>query len=369
MMKILLDLTYIDSYSITGVTNYAYRLLDGFIKCNFNKNVVLLVTSENAVIVEQNTGDYEQIVIELKTIRRVPYFNGLLNKRQLDKIIENNKIDLFFSPYIVYHGLYTSKIPFVGVFHDAQGFKLMESPIKQLLYNIFTKRILSKTTKIVTISNFSKNDIVNREPQLKERIEVIYNSILPVSRPFNSLPKSDPYILNVNTLEPYKNLITLVKAFNLLKDKIPHMLFVKAQRLPYWDNIIFPYMIKYGLENRIKLIEMQFSEEEMASLYSNADLFVSPSLMEGFGFTPIEAALYEIPVICSKESALVETTKGLLNYYEPATDEKKLAETILQLINNPIDKAVLSSISLEYINSYSTKNQAGQFIALFNTIV
>lgn len=48
----------------------------------------------------------------------------------------------------------------------------------------------------------------------------------------------------------------------------------------------------------------------MHKLYSNASLFVSPSLMEGFGFTPIEAAIHCVPVVCTKETALYETTKA-----------------------------------------------------------
>lgn len=105
----------------------------------------------------------------------------------------------------------------------------------------------------------------------------------------------------------------------------------------------------------------------MASLYKNASLFVSPSLMEGFGFTPIEAALYEVPVICNKESALYETTKGLLNYYEPGTDEYALSRMMYQILTSP--NLDLASIAKTYEMAYSVKRQAQDFIALFNTVL
>lgn len=367
-MKILFDLTYVKANNISGVTNYAYRLLDGFNKCNFNSHVILLATPENAHIITKNITGYPLVRMEIKSFK-YQHFNGFINKRALNNIIKKYNIDLFVSPYIVFHGLYTKKIPSVGVFHDAQGFQLMGNIIKQFAYNLFTKHILQQFTTIVTISNYAKNDIIEKVPNISNKLQVIYNSILPVTY---SVPcereKTIKYILNVNTLEPYKNLITLIKAFNLLKHKIPHSLYIKAKRLPYWDNVILPFINEHNIGDRVKLIEKKYTEEEMASLYQNADLFVSPSLMEGFGFTPIEAALYGIPVICSKESALYETTRGLLNYYAPATDENQLATAILQQINQAKDQAKLLAISNEYKDCYSTQKQAEQFITIFNSL-
>ena len=364
-MRILVDLTYIRADTVAGVTNYSYRLLSGFKECGFQKHVILLCTKDNMEIIRQHVAGYDCICCNLRETR-FPHFRGILNNGQLEKIIKKENVDVFFAPYIAFPGLYTNKIPFVGVLHDAQGFSLKSNRLKQLAYNVFTKRILGKLSALVTISNYAKKDILGRLPKLKLPISVIYNSITP-PRNAKIKKKGIPYILNVNTLEPYKNLITLVKAFNLIKGQIPHNLYVKAKKLPYWDNVIAPYLMENGLQNRVCLIDACYSEEEMDELYYNADLFVSPSLMEGFGFTPIEAALHEVPVVCSKETALYETTMGLLNYYEPATDEQALKGAILMTLNKK--QTNLSDIATAYERTYSAKHQAQEFMSLFEKIM
>lgn len=362
-----MDLTYVQKNIVTGVSIYSNRLLEGFKQCEFDRNIILLVTNQNRDIVQASMPGYDTITISLWNISRIPHLRGLLNLKNINKLIKKEQIDIFFSPFICLSGLYTTKVPFIGVFHDAQGFALKKSKLKQLAHNVFTKRILNKLLVLVTISSFAKSDILQKIPGFKVPIHLIYNSFGGIKNSYSARDKNSfPYILNVNTLEPYKNLITLVKAFNLLKDKIPHMLYVKAKRLSYWDIVILPYIKQNGLTDRVKLIESCFTETEMDNLYFNADLFVSPSLMEGFGATPIEAALHKIPVICSKETALFETTKGLLNYYEPATDEFVLRNKILAVLQSPKDN--LGQIAEIFEESYSEKRQAREFISLFESV-
>lgn len=366
-MTILVDLTYINPKETAGVTNYSYRLLEGFKQCGFEKNITLLVTPQNSRTISEQADGFRQIILSLRNIRIIPHLTGILNKKEVNRLVSLYNFDIFFSPYIAFHGLYTTIIPSIGVFHDAQGFSLKHNKLKQFAYNFFSRRILKRQTVVVTISHFAQQDIAQKVPSIKGRIKVIYNSILPISNIQCKNALFPPYILNVNTLEPYKNLITLVKAFAILKNKIPHSLYIKAKRRPYWDNVVYPFIIKEKIENRVLLIEQQYSEEEMALLYKNASLFVSPSLMEGFGFTPIEAALYEIPVICNKESALYETTKGLLNYYEPGTDECALSRIMYDVLTS--SSLDLKTIAKTYETTYSVKRQAQDFIVLFNTIL
>ena len=90
--------------------------------------------------------------------------------------------------------------------------------------------------------------------------------------------------------------------------------------------------------------------------------------MEGFGFTPIEAAMYKTSVISSKETALFETTMGLLDYYEPATDFNVLSEKIYSVLSNSQNEEHLLKVSNTYEKTYSPLNQAKYFDLLFNQI-
>lgn len=368
MKNILVDLTYINPDVMAGVSVYIYRLLSGFAQCHYTENIILLCTHNNIHAIKKETGNsFQLLVFDDINISKIPHIHGMLNLYRMNRLIAKNKIDKFFSPFINIAGLYTSKVPCIGVFHDTQGFKLKHGRLKRLLFKTTLKHILTRQQRLVTISNYVRNDILHKCPYIRVEISVVYNSI-PNTQYFQerTVSSSSPYILNVNTLEPYKNIITLIKAFALIKEEISHNLIIKAKRLPYWDEQVLPLIKELGIDGRIKLIDNKYSEAEMHKLYSNASLFVSPSLMEGFGFTPIEAAIHCIPVVCTKETALYETTKGLLNYYEPAMSAEHLSKKMLDVLNTEYEPEYLKNIAKEYIQTYSPQKQAGKFIELFN---
>lgn len=102
--------------------------------------------------------------------------------------------------------------------------------LKRLLFKTTLKHILTRQQRLVTISNYVRNDILHKCPYIRVEISVVYNSI-PNTQYFQerTVSSSSPYILNVNTLEPYKNIITLIKAFALIKEEISHNLIIKAK--------------------------------------------------------------------------------------------------------------------------------------------
>ncbi len=128
------------------------------------------------------------------------------------------------------------------------------------------------------------------------------------------------------------------------------------------------YIKEYILSNRVHLID-SLSETDKNNLYRNADLFVSPSLHEGFGRTPIEASMFKIPVITSRETSLPEVTMELVNYYEPARDVEALAEAIIKVLKNPPSEEELSRIKCIYENKYKSESIAQNYYDLCKSFI
>ena len=139
-----------------------------------------------------------------------------------------------------------------------------------------------------------------------------------------------------------------------------YKLVLVSSKNSYWNNVLFPEIVNLGLKDDVVCLG-DVLDDELENIYRNASLFVSPSLREGFGYTPIEAAIYKIPVLVSMESALPETTCGLVNYYEPAMDEEVLAERILYLLSNPPSEELLDNVSFSLKSKYSVENMAKIF--------
>jgi glycosyltransferase involved in cell wall biosynthesis len=375
-MKILFDMTYASAGNTAGVIIFAYRLLKGICEIHKQKEVVLLLSEENIEIAQyEYLREFEYVVIPLayRTVTdRIPHLRGFLNKKRLNKLILKYDFSLFFSPWVSMHSLYTSQIPHIGVLHDAQVYILKKGqPLKGKVFRWRMNSLLNGMEHIITISNASRQTI-RQEIRLVPEVSVIYNSVdiknnaEGMDKNIEKLP-SKPYILCVNALIAYKNFQTLIRAFALLEKEIKHHLVIKGAVTSHWTHTLEPLINELGISERVILIDETFDDDEMAMLYKKADLFVSPSLMEGFGFTPIEAAMHGTPVITSRISTLYETTLALLTYYEPATDYVALARAIKNAIGNPLDTERKNLIAAKLKEKYSTVQQAKNYYECFQS--
>ena len=109
-------------------------------------------------------------------------------------------------------------------------------------------------------------------------------------------------------------------------------------------------------------------EKQKNWLFKNCKLFVTPSENEGFGRTPIEAALFLKPVISSRATSLEEATCGLVHYIENPRDDKELAETIMDVLQNPDSEKKLINIKETYVQRYSPERIVQEYMKVFQDL-
>lgn len=368
-MKILIDLSFIkDGNTSIGFTRVSLNLLSGFIDLGMMEDIIILSDCSSSEFFR--TGYKGLKVITSK------YTNNLYDKffpfrkrNELRKIIKTQTIDLLFCPFISFNTITVHSCKSVGILHDVQKIKIMDQRkgIVSKLYKCWMGKVITGFSHIVTISDSEKTHILSIYPLISQRLSVIHNGIEIVhdSTPVRELEGVPGYILDVNTLYKYKNPLVLIKAFQKIMDKIPHLLVFKGKPTPYWDKEIVPYISEHNLDKRVLLISRILSDEEMSYLYRNASVFVSPSRMEGFGLTPVEAAINGTPVICSNIDTLKETTLGLTDYFDP-DDSDRLSELIMKYVST--SKLDYKSISERLSNEYSVRNQVIRYKNLFESL-
>ena len=196
-----------------------------------------------------------------------------------------------------------------------------------------------RSDRIVTISEFSKSEIHELLQVPEEKIDVVYSapSIATGAADFQMVQErlkiQKPYLLYVGTIEPRKNLIRLIQAFDWLKreKQIPHQLILAGGG--GWKTEEIHQAAETAQFGR----EIQFtgylSPEEKNALYQNADAMVFPSLYEGFGMPPLEAMLFECPVICSDAASLSEIVGEAAELVDPL-DVQAIADGIWHVLSN-----------------------------------
>ncbi len=142
-----------------------------------------------------------------------------------------------------------------------------------------------------------------------------------------------PYLLLISTLEPRKNIVNLIKAFNYLKkrEKIPHNLVLIGQKGWHYQPILEAIAESPYTEN---IYHLDYLKDELVVLfYRQADVFVYPSYYEGFGLPVLEAMTLETPVVTSNRSCLPEIAQDAALLINP-DDYQELATAILRVISD-----------------------------------
>lgn len=234
-----------------------------------------------------------------------------------------------------------SKNKVVITVHDI-SFKAIDNVFTfktKLWKSTITKMSLRKANKIIADTNFTKSEILKYYPNTKEsNIEVVYcgfndfskESIdeVKINNKILNL-KQKEYILTVSTISPRKNIDGLIKAFNIIKDKIDCNLVVAGKNGWLYENI-YKLVDELHLKDRV-IFTGEVNDDELKFLYKNAKLFVYPSFYEGFGLPPLEAMSFGIPVAVSNVTSIPEVV-GIEECFFDPYKIREIGTSILDII-------------------------------------
>ena len=345
-------------------------ILDAFSKQNLSHEFTLLVNYNHEQFFRERFPDFKLTVLKFFPLTMVNKltkgkFKGTKYLKKFGffrRAVENKGFDAIWFPYCVDYTFVRTSLPALCTIHD--------------IYPVHRNGksgwgfITDSKCMLTTVSDYTKNDIIKTFGLTNERaaeITKIPNSIVfDVSKQAEIAGLANKkYILDLNAYIEKKNPMTLLKAFNLIKENIEETLVFCGG---YKDEGVFEAMKTFvsqnNLANRVQFL-FRVTYEERNWLLTHASLFVTPSLFEGFGRTPVEAAICKIPVISTKETSLYEATLGLCNYVENAKDEGELAGLILKKLQESDSENKLSEIAGILKENYAPKQLANSYIKIF----
>lgn len=326
-------------YNGSGIGNYSYELIKNIIKINTLHSIdIYSNTSSNHK--SESFWEFAQNTINLKK-----QYDVLLNPHNGIGLPNKN----------------TKKI--VTTLHDIIPTKLPETVSNNYLkiYNKNIKYILTKSDIILTVSNFSKNDICNTFSINKNKIHVTYLAPSKIYYPLNKTYCKNflfknykinfEYILYIGSFSPRKNILGLIEAFSKICIKNPtiKLLIVGLKGKSY--EIYLNRSLKLNLEN--KIIFTDFIEtNHLPYFYNGATCFIYPSFYEGFGLPPLEAMACGIPVIASNLTSIPEILKNAPIYINPHNIDD-IYEKINLILNDKLLHKTFVQKSIEHSKLFS----------------
>lgn len=189
--------------------------------------------------------------------------------------------------------------------------------------------------KIITISAFSKNAIIEAYGVPRDRVVVAYPGLSMGHKSISNKQGRKQCILSVGTLQPRKNFVRLIEAFAALADKTIELVIVGKKGWLY--NEILDAPGRFGVERRVRFLDF-VQDHELPSLYKNAACFALPSLYEGFGLPVLEAMSYGVPVVVSNTSSLPEIAGDAGIYVDPESVDSIAKGLTRALTENNADR-------------------------------
>lgn len=367
-MKIGIDIRILSfHHNKAGIYQYVYNLVSNLLSVDAQNEYILLST------IRGFRGDEK---ISSHFVRR---FSGRLSTLFLEKLsvpveVLIGKINIFHGPCFFIPRSLSSKS--IVTIHDLLPFRHPEFlPVK---WNNAVKKStyasVKKADSIIAVSDYTKNEIMDLFKIPGERIRVIHNGISPIFKQVKDQSKindvkakygvNGPYLLFVGNIEPKKNIEKLIRAFVMLRNETDYKYSLliaggKAWHYPKVRDLVRELQIS----NEIIFTDV-VEDDELPHLYSGAELFVFPSLHEGFGIPVIEAMSCGTPVVTSNATSIPEIAGDAALLIDPSS-ESEIAEAMHKILSSSIIRGQLIKKGIERAKKFSWEKTSLETLKLY----
>lgn len=363
-MRIGIDCRTIQESEPAGTAHYTKELVRAFLEIDAKNQYVLFFRTEpqDEIFKRQNA----KIVVLPQS--SIPFFS---NHLLFSQTLRGEKLDIFHATAnalpIGYNGVSFLTIHDLAIYINPEWF-----PKQTFSTKFLVPHSLVKAKKIIVPSESTKQDLQNIFRIPEDKIKVIYEGV------WTEEPKEEvkslalekfgltekKYFLFLGTIEPRKNLIALIAAYEILIRKNPDApLFVLAGGKGWKNDDIFEAIKRRNLENRVKYIGYVSNEEKFV-LMKSALAFVYSSLYEGFGLPILEAMSLGVPVITSRISSIPEITGDASLLIDPNNDGE-IANALEKLWKNDNLRAELIAKGKNQSAKFSWPKTAEQTLEIY----
>jgi len=373
MKRIGIDARFFGS-ARKGLGRYTQKLIENLEKIDFENEYFVFLCRENFDEYIPQNSNFKKVLADFK-------WYGIKEQFLFPILLYKYSLDLMHFPHFNVPLLYLR--PLVVTIHDLillhfptlRGTTL--SPlwyaIKFLAYKLTIKSAINRAKIIISVSKFTKNDILHHYNVKKEKIVVIYESADDFCRITQEsedviLQKYGiikPYLLYVGNAYPHKNLEKIINIFNSFKENQPEYSLVLVGKEDYFYNRLKEDVKKNKMEGII--FPGHVPDEYLDSIYRASALYVFPSLYEGFGLPPLEAMLKGVPVLSSDHECMKEIL-GNSAFFCDARDDQALLSGINKVLNDAELKKNLIQEGYRKSGYYSWKKMAKETLVVYKNI-
>lgn len=235
---------------------------------------------------------------------------------------------------------------------------------KQKVFSYVIKRAARKSFRVITPSQFVKDDLVKFAGINPDKVVVTYESADPINEPSESAVGlgNRQFLMYIGRPTPHKNLNRLIDAFVSLRQKHPDLLLVLAGKKDDNYKRIEEDLNQRGIEG---VVFTGFVREgQLRWLYENCAAYVFPSLSEGFGLPGLEAMLHGAPVVSSNATCLPEIYGDAAQYFDPLDTEAMARAIDIVLSDQGLRRQLIAS-GYEQVKKYSWERMARQTLEIY----